>query len=83
MKSQTSGFKKLPNGKLHAVRYIHKPTLDAKELLEQGIHRVKPGISSCLTWKEYTSQTIRTESVGKKPLLWDDNFLHQNFQRIY
>lgn len=78
MKKQTSGIKKLKNGKLHAVRYIHKPALDAKELLEQGIIRVKPGISSCLTWKQYVSETIRTESVGKKPLLWDDNFLHQH-----
>ena len=75
---QTSGLKKLKNGKLHAVRYIHKPSLDAKELLEKGIIRVKPGISSCLNWKQYVSETIRNESVGKKPLMWDDNFLHQH-----
>ena len=81
MKKQTSGVKKLKNGKLHAVRYIHKPSLDAKELVEQGIYRVKPGISSCLTWKEYQSQTIRTEAVGKKPLMWDDNFIHQHLTK--
>lgn len=81
MKKQTSGVKKLKNGKLHAVRYIHKPSLDAKELVEQGIYRVKPGISSCLTWKDYQSQTIRTEAVGKKPLMWDDNFIHQHLTK--
>ena len=78
---QTSGIKKLSNGKLHAVRYIHKPSLDAKELVELGIHRVKPGISSDLTWKEYASKTIRNEPVGKKPLMWDDNFLHQHLTK--
>jgi len=81
MKKQTSGIKKLSNGKLHAVRYIHKPSLDAKELVELGIHRVKPGISSDLTWKEYASKTIRNEPVGKKPLMWDDNFLHQHLTK--
>jgi hypothetical protein len=81
MKKQTSGIKKLSNGKLHAVRYIHKPSLDAKELVEQGIYRVKPGISSCLTWKQYVSETIRNEPVGKKPLMWDDTFLHQHLTK--
>ena len=81
MKKQTSGIKKLSNGKLHAVRYIHKPVLDAKELVEQGIYRVKPGISSDLTWKEYASKTIRNEPVGKKPLMWDDNFIHQHLTK--
>lgn len=81
MNKQTSGIKKLSNGKLHAVRYIHKPALDAAELVEQGIYRVKPGISSVLTWKEYVSKTIRNEPVGKKPLMWDDNFLHQHLTK--
>lgn len=81
MKNQTSGVKKLKNGKLHAVRYVHKPLLDAKELVDQGIYRVKPGISSLLSWKEYQSQTIRTEAVGKKPLIWDDSFIHQHLTK--
>lgn len=81
MNKQTSGIKKLSNGKLHAVRYIHKPALDAAELVVQGIYRVKPGISSVLTWKEYVSKTIRNEPVGKKPLMWDDNFLHQHLTK--
>lgn len=81
MKKQTSGIKKLSNGKLHAVRYIHKPALDAKELVEQGIYRVKPGISSDLTWKEYASKTIRNEPVGKTGLLWEDDFLHQHLTK--
>lgn len=72
-----SGIKKLDNGKLHAVRYIFEEGLSIKELEEQGIVRLKSGISSN-TLKGYKTETIRTDSTGKKFLLWDDTFIDQN-----
>lgn len=72
-----SGIKVLDNGMLHAVRYIFEEGLSIKELEEEGIVRLKSGISSN-TLKGYKTETIRTDSTGKKFLLWDDSFIDQN-----
>ena len=74
---RTSGLK-LINGRLHAVRYIFEDGLTIKELEEAGIVRLKSGISSRETPKQYRTETIRTDSTGKNFVDWDDNFLDQN-----
>lgn len=70
----TSGLKQLENGRLHSVWYVHDQSIK----LSNGNVRLKSGISSRLTPREYTSETIRNEGVGKQYVRWNDNFLHQN-----
>ena len=69
-----SGLKKLEDGTLHSVWYIH----DQGIKLVNGNTRLKSGISSLSTPKGYTSQTIRNEGRGKVYIKWEDNFIDQN-----
>lgn len=71
---KTSGLKQLENGHLHSVWYVHDQSIK----LSNGNVRLKSGISSRLTPREYTSETIRNEGVGKQYVRWNDDFLHQN-----
>jgi len=68
-----SGLKRLDSGRLHAVIYIND-----QGIFTDGKHRLKSGIASNDTPKSYTSQTVRTEGRGKRWILWDDNFIHQD-----
>lgn len=69
-----SGLKQLENGHLHAVWYVH----DQNIKVDNGNTRLKSGISSKLTPREYTGETIRNEGVGKQYVKWNDSFLHQH-----
>jgi hypothetical protein len=73
-----SGIKLLDNGRLHAVKYIFEDGLTIKELEEKNIVRLKSGISSRLTQANYRTETIRTDSTGKRFLMWDSEFIDQN-----
>jgi len=64
----TSGLKLLPDGTLHAARYAW---------FRPG-EPVKSGIASELTFNQYNSHTLRTNSKSKIWAMWDDNFLHQD-----
>ena len=68
-----SGLKRLDSGRLHAVVYIND-----QGIYNGGKYRLKSGIASNDTPKSYTSQTVRTEGRGKRWILWDDNFIHQD-----
>lgn len=67
-KSRVSGLKVLDDGTLHAVRYIFHRQGEAP----------KSGIASEITFNQYASHTIRTETKSKIWDMWDDNFLHQD-----
>ena len=79
MDKHTKGLK-IVNNKYHAVIYIHDQKTRIKKSKTE-IVRLKSGISSLLTPKQYTTQTIRNESTGKVYLLWKDNFIHQNLSK--
>jgi hypothetical protein len=74
----TSGIKVLKNGELHAVRYIWEDGSPSKELVDKGITRVKSGIAREESYREYFKNILRTDSTGRKPILWDDNYIDQN-----
>jgi len=73
-----SGLKLLDSGKLHSVFYVHDQNIKCLN----GNVRLKAGISSLLTPRGYSSQTIRNEGRGKQFIIWDDNYLHQNLTFI-
>jgi superfamily II DNA or RNA helicase len=74
---RTSGLTIL-DGKLHAVRYIWKEGLQIKELVDNGIYRVKSGIAIEETPQQYFKSFLRGDSTGKKMDWWDDDFISQN-----
>ncbi len=74
----TSGIKVLKNGKLHAVRYIWEDGSPSKELVNKGITRVKSGIAREDSYREYFKNMLRTDSTGRKMIMWDDNYIDQN-----
>ena len=74
----TKGIKVLKNGRLHAVRYIWEDGSPSKELVDKGITRVKSGIAREESYREYFKNILRTDSTGRKPILWDDNYIDQN-----
>jgi superfamily II DNA or RNA helicase len=76
--TNTSGIKVLKNGRLHAVRYIWEDGSPSKELVDKGITRVKSGIAREESYREYFKNILRTDSTGRKPILWDDNYIDQN-----
>ena len=75
---RTSGLKILKNNHLHAVRYIWEEGLQIKELVDNGIYRVKSGISTDPTPKDYLKNFLHGDSTGKKMIWWNDNFIDQN-----
>ena len=75
---RTSGLKILKNNHLYAVRYIWEEGLQIKELVDNGIYRVKSGISTDPTPKDYLKNFLRGDSTGKKMIWWNDNFIDQN-----
>jgi len=73
MNSNVKGLKRLENGHKHAVFYIYDQNIKL-----DGKYRLKAGISSKLTPKEYLSETIRNEGRGKEIIKWDDSYLDQD-----
>lgn len=73
-RKHVKGLKLLSNNKLHSVWYIHDQSIK----LDNGNTRLKSGISSKLTPRGYTSETIRNEGVGKVWVTWNDCYLHQS-----
>ena len=76
--TNTSGIKVLENGRLHAVRYIWEDGSPSKELINKGITRVKSGIAREDSYREYFKNILRTDSTGRKMIMWDDNYIDQN-----
>jgi superfamily II DNA or RNA helicase len=76
--TNTSGIKILKNGKLHAVRYIWEDGSPSEELVNKGITRVKSGIAREDSYRDYFKNMLRTDSTGRKMIMWDDNYIDQN-----
>ena len=76
--THAKGLKLKPDGSLHSVFYVHRVLGGVKQLEDNKIFRVKPGISILDSKEDYFSQRGTNELVGKEMMIWDHNFIDQN-----